>query len=63
MLIIYYNFLENIYCCGIINMIGGRKMKSLFITTSTKLASISLYDDKGMLANINVNVKKTHSTW
>ena len=44
-------------------MIGGRKMKSLFITTSTKLASISLYDDKGMLANINVNVKKTHSTW
>lgn len=38
-------------------------MKSLFITTSTKLASISLYDDKGMLANINVNVKKTHSTW
>ncbi|WP_314011606.1 tRNA (adenosine(37)-N6)-threonylcarbamoyltransferase complex dimerization subunit type 1 TsaB [Pseudostreptobacillus hongkongensis] len=37
-------------------------MKSLFITTSTKLASISLYDDKGMLANINVNVKKTHST-
>ena len=38
-------------------------MKSLFITTSTKLASISLYDDKGVLANINVNVKKTHSTW
>ena len=38
-------------------------MKSLFITTSTKLASISIYDDKGMLANINVNVKKTHSTW
>ena len=38
-------------------------MKSLFITTSTKLASISLYVDKGMLANINVNVKKTHSTW
>ena len=33
-------------------------MKSLFITISTKFASISLYDDKGMSANINVNVKK-----
>ena len=44
-------------------MIGGRKMKSLFITISTKFASISLYDDKGMSANINVNVKKIHSTW
>lgn len=38
-------------------------MRSLLMTTSTKLASISLFEDKEMLANINVNVKKTHSTW
>ncbi|VWL85203.1 tRNA (adenosine(37)-N6)-threonylcarbamoyltransferase complex dimerization subunit type 1 TsaB [Oceanivirga miroungae] len=32
------------------------------ITSSTKLASLSLFDENNMLANINVNVRKTHST-
>lgn len=38
-------------------------MLNLLITTSTKLASISLYQDNNMLGNININVKKTHSTY
>lgn len=37
-------------------------MLMLTITSSTKLASLSLFDEKNMLANINVNVRKTHST-
>lgn len=37
-------------------------MLTLTLTTSTKLASVSLYENDSMLVNINVNVKKTHST-
>lgn len=36
-------------------------MLMLALTSSTKLASLSLFDDNNLLANINVNVKKTHS--
>lgn len=38
-------------------------MLTLLITTSTKLASLSLYENDAMIANININVKKTHSTY
>ena len=38
-------------------------MLTLLITTSTKLASLSLYENDVMLGNININVKKTHSTY
>ncbi|ACZ00571.1 tRNA (adenosine(37)-N6)-threonylcarbamoyltransferase complex dimerization subunit type 1 TsaB [Streptobacillus moniliformis] len=38
-------------------------MSTLIITTSTKLASLSLYDNDNMLGNINVNVKRTHSSY
>lgn len=37
-------------------------MLTLTITTSTKLASLSLFDKNKLLASINVNVKKTHSS-
>lgn len=37
-------------------------MLTFTITTSTKLASISLFKDNLMLGNININVRKTHST-
>lgn len=36
-------------------------MLTLTITTSTKLASLSLFNDDLLLGNININVKKTHS--
>lgn len=38
-------------------------MLTFLITTSTKLSSISLYKNDTMLGNININVKKTHSTY
>ncbi|CAM3116878.1 tRNA (adenosine(37)-N6)-threonylcarbamoyltransferase complex dimerization subunit type 1 TsaB [Streptobacillus ratti] len=38
-------------------------MSTLIITTSTKLASLSIYDNGNMLGNINVNVKRTHSSY
>ncbi|WP_156299214.1 tRNA (adenosine(37)-N6)-threonylcarbamoyltransferase complex dimerization subunit type 1 TsaB [Streptobacillus canis] len=38
-------------------------MSTLIITTSTKLASLSIYDKDNMLGNINVNVKRTHSSY
>ncbi|CAM3101075.1 tRNA (adenosine(37)-N6)-threonylcarbamoyltransferase complex dimerization subunit type 1 TsaB [Streptobacillus felis] len=38
-------------------------MSTLIITTSTKLASISVYEKDMMLGNININVKKTHSSY
>ena len=37
-------------------------MLTFAITSSTKLASISLFEDDIMLGNININVMKTHST-
>ncbi len=37
-------------------------MLTFTITTSTKLASISLFENDNMLGNININVRKTHST-
>lgn len=37
-------------------------MLTFIITTSTKLASLSLFKDDIMLGNININVKKTHSS-
>ncbi|WP_156286080.1 tRNA (adenosine(37)-N6)-threonylcarbamoyltransferase complex dimerization subunit type 1 TsaB [Oceanivirga salmonicida] len=37
-------------------------MLTFTITTSTKLASISLFENDSMLGNININVRKTHST-
>ncbi|WP_073507796.1 tRNA (adenosine(37)-N6)-threonylcarbamoyltransferase complex dimerization subunit type 1 TsaB [Streptobacillus notomytis] len=38
-------------------------MSTLIITTSTKLASLSIYDNDNMLGNININVKRTHSSY
>ena len=37
-------------------------MLTFAITTSTKLASISLFEDDIMIGSININVIKTHST-
>ena len=36
-------------------------MLTFTITTSTKLASMSLFQDDLLLGSIDVNVKKTHS--
>lgn len=38
-------------------------MLTLTITTSTKLASLSLYNKDNLVANININVARTHSTY
>ena len=37
-------------------------MLTFLITTSTRIASISLFKDDIMLGNLNINVRKTHST-
>lgn len=38
-------------------------MLTFLITTSSKMASLSLYKDDNLLGNININVRKTHSTY
>lgn len=38
-------------------------MYTLILTTSTKLASISIFKDDLMKANLNINVTKTHSMY
>lgn len=38
-------------------------MYTLIPTTSTKLASISIFKDDLMKANLNINVTKTHSMY
>lgn len=35
-------------------------MYTLILTTSTKLASISIFKDDLMKANLNINITKTH---